>query len=629
VISITSLETDKKYVVTLEELIDVDFPLDEPFFLLVNHEGVKYEFIIRFASDNQELIAFGSGAYNPRKYNPPVFNRHSWINDFKQSVLYYNDPTLYNNNIITLGWGVGRHDEWYLEVIARIIGSLTHLQGIKNQDILFFGSSGGGYTSIILSTILKGSAALVNNPQIYLKKYRAGHWKNMVNACFPGLEDEIIMEKYGYRFDVTEIFGRENYIPKITYLVNINSENDFQNQLQPFLEYLNSTELFQDQIKVLLYPSSEGHSGVLDKSETISLIKNHFQDEEDFKDEIKELNQELLNKDKIIHQLQTCPSVLKSRDEFEKILEEKKQRIIELQTLTGYTRYKTRNITIRLKKRFKKVSKMITSPYYLLHQYLPGVDLEKLTVIIPYRKTSDRTREKNLDITLRYLNTLKIPNVIISEHSDDSQRQTLLDKYRKLFPSFQVIHTDADGEVFNRSLARNRGVMHSTTPYIATSDLDCITRKRNIKIALGLLERGYDVVHPFNHRVTDIIDKEAFIRNYNLKKVNSPEQYRNRADGGIIFWNKKSFIRIGMENEYFLGWGGEDNEIMLRARLCGLKHYRIDDTLYHLHHHRPQKRTTKNEDLEEKTRKLKSKDECQEMVKNWPWVKEAWKTITE
>jgi hypothetical protein len=624
-----SLETDKKYVVTLDELEDVDFPLDEPFSLLVNHKGVKYEFLIRFASDNQGLIAFGSGAYNPRKYKPPVFNRHRWINDFEQSVLYYNDPTLYNDDMITLGWGVGRNEEWYLKVIARIIGLLTELQGIKNQNILFFGSSGGGYTSIILSTILNGSAALVNNPQIYLTKYRAGHWKNMVNACFPGLDDEIILEKYGYRFDVTEIFGRENHIPRITYLVNINSENDFKNQLQPFLEYLASTDLFQDQIKVLLYPSTEGHSGVLDKPKTLSLIKNHFQGEEDLRDEIKGLNQELLDKDKLIHQLETRPSDLKSKDKFERILEEKDQRIIELQTLAGYIKYKTRNITMRLKKRFKKVLKKIASPYYILHQYMPGADLENLTVIIPYRKTSDRSREKNLDITLHYLKTLKIPNVIISEHSDDSQRQTLLDMYRKLFPSFQVIHKDADGEVFNRSLARNQGVMHSTTPYITTSDLDCLTRKRNMKIALGLLERGYDVVHPFNHRVTDIIDKEAFIRNYNLKKVNSTEQFRNRADGGIIFWNKKSYISIGMENEYFLGWGGEDNEIMLRANLCGLKQYRIDDTLYHLHHHRPQKRNAINEDLEEKTRKLKSKEECQEMVKNWPWVKEARKISTE
>ena len=45
---------------------------------------------------------------------------------------------------------------------------------------------------------------------------------------------------------------------------------------------------------------------------------------------------------------------------------------------------------------------------------------------------------------------------------------------------------------------------------------------------------------------------------------------------------------IGMKNEYFKGWGGEDNEIIIRANICGLKQYRIENVLYHLYHYRPQ-----------------------------------------
>ncbi len=98
------------------------------------------------------------------------------------------------------------------------------------------------------------------------------------------------------------------------------------------------------------------------------------------------------------------------------------------------------------------------------------------------------------------------------------------------------------------------GIIKANTPYVATSDLDCITKKKNIDIALALLERGYDVVHPFNKRVTDIIDKENFIENYDFKTIKSPEQRKPWADGGIVFWNKNSFISIGMENN--ISWDG-------------------------------------------------------------------------
>ena len=138
-----------------------------------------------------------------------------------------------------------------------------------------------------------------------------------------------------------------------------------------------------------------------------------------------------------------------------------------------------------------------------------------------------------------------------------------------------------------------------------------------------MLRAGYEVVHPFNRRVTDIVDKEIFVKEYDFDTVKSPEQVRPWADGGVVFWNRHAFVSIGMKNEYFSGWGGEDNEIMVRADLCHLKQYRIDDTLYHLYHRRPQERTQNNIEQLEKTERMKNRDECLREVNNWPWVIEA------
>ncbi len=121
------------------------------------------------------------------------------------------------------------------------------------------------------------------------------------------------------------------------------------------------------------------------------------------------------------------------------------------------------------------------------------------------------------------------------------------------------------------------------------------------------MDKGFEIVYPFNRVIKDIVDKKTFAKKYEFKMVDSPAQYRDWADGGIVFWNKRSFINIGMENEYFSGWGGEDNEILIRANLCKLKQIRIDGTLYHLYHDCAQIKTKNNIEQTVKTRQIKNK----------------------
>ncbi len=247
-------------------------------------------------------------------------------------------------------------------------------------------------------------------------------------------------------------------------------------------------------------------------------------------------------------------------------------------------------------------------------------DYNDLTIIIPYRKTNDPEREENLDITLSYLSKIGIKNLIISEHAAKTSKKLLMDKYGDFFTSFQVIFSCSDDNLFNKAHAINQGVIVSKTPYFAIVDMDCLTEKKNFDLAIYLLKNGFEVVHPFNRVIQDIIDKECFRKNFDFQRVTTPPQYRDWADGGIVFWNKRSFIDIGMKNEYFLGWGGEDNEIMIRANLFELKQIRIDETLYHLYHDRPQIRTKSNVEQTQKIKQIKSKEELLNEINTWPWL---------
>lgn len=266
---------NKKLIFSISELEHVKFPLDELFELQVNHNNVKYEFLIRFSSNNKNLICMGSGAFDPKKISPPIFSRFTWESEFEESIIYYNDPTLYlNNSSLRLGWGVGKNDQWYLLIIAEIIGILARKNDIKSENILFFGSSGGGFTSIILATLIKNSSAMVNNPQLFCKPWKE-FFDNIIDVCFDNLDKKTVFEQYKYRFNVLEMFKREKYVPPITYLVNVNSRLDME-QLIPFINGLAFFKSFEYRINVLLYPKENGHNGILDKEETIKLIKNSF-----------------------------------------------------------------------------------------------------------------------------------------------------------------------------------------------------------------------------------------------------------------------------------------------------------------------------------------------------------------
>ena len=77
---------------------------DEKFIFTVNYKNVKYEFFMNLQTESNKLLVMGNGAFNPEKGSLPVFQRSSWVDEIDESVIIYNDPTLYKGKI-NLGWG--------------------------------------------------------------------------------------------------------------------------------------------------------------------------------------------------------------------------------------------------------------------------------------------------------------------------------------------------------------------------------------------------------------------------------------------------------------------------------------------------------------------------------------------
>jgi hypothetical protein len=281
------IENYSKITITYDQLDGFRITSNAPFILTVVWNGVKFEFLIRIKQNTSHLLILGSGAgtmANETRLGPPYFQRHSWINDFEDSVIYYNDPTLYLGEKLLLGWGQGSKDRFYLKEIATIIEKIIKKTQTPPKNVLFYGSSGGGFMSLILAGYIKESIALVNGPQTCLTKWLPVPVKQVFDLSYPNMSEKEVMIKFPERINLIKFFNQIKYVPKIYYLQNAYCELDIVDHVIPFIEGLQKMGpgCVVNPVRFDLYylvqpgpavlPAIGGH-GALGKADTLKYIK--------------------------------------------------------------------------------------------------------------------------------------------------------------------------------------------------------------------------------------------------------------------------------------------------------------------------------------------------------------------
>jgi glycosyltransferase involved in cell wall biosynthesis len=231
--------------------------------LRVMKDGVPYEYLINKRNDSDKLVVFNNGAVVGGKVSVPVFQRHSWAKVLKTSAVFCMDPTLYINGYMQLGWGIGKNDNYYLENSSLILKKLIKNMGIKTENTVIFGTSAGGYLSIIMGIYLKGAKVVVDNAQLDVRKWI---YKDALDAiilfCFDNIGDALM---YKERFSIVEAFEKHSYVPKIYMHVNICSVADNSTQLVQFLmaaEKMKNIKEYNDVEVILHYEPDKGHDGI-------------------------------------------------------------------------------------------------------------------------------------------------------------------------------------------------------------------------------------------------------------------------------------------------------------------------------------------------------------------------------
>lgn len=269
---------------SFEGISKQNFPKNECFELVVSLNGIKYEFLITLKDDSDYLFV-GVPSALPKSYSGnrlgPYFEK--WDDDYDMSTIFFNDPTLYINDNLKSGWGIGTPEEWYLENISKIIIKLVDKINISHKNIMFHGSAEGGFMAIALATLIKNSIAIADSPQTILYAEPEidiwrWHWNEIVKYCFNNLSQDYILENYKYRLNLLELIKQMNYIPNVYLLCDCSVETDFTRYYVPFFNSLNELPFNKDSnyMKFIIFGNNKGHRRLDKKKDLyfINLIKS-------------------------------------------------------------------------------------------------------------------------------------------------------------------------------------------------------------------------------------------------------------------------------------------------------------------------------------------------------------------
>lgn len=253
----------REVTISLNELKDHVVPYDEMYVLRVIADGVPYEYLIDRKSGNDKLVVFNNGAIAEGNVTVPVFQRHSWASFMQTSCVFCMDPTLYLNGFLQLGWGIGKNGDYYLEKSALILKEILTLMRIKPEDTAIFGTSAGGFLSVMMGIYLKGAKVVADNAQLDVRNWIfKDALDSVITFAFDNVSDALA---YGERFDAVTAFEKHGYVPKMYIHVNLCSPADNEKQLIPFLAHaakMRGIEEFNEPEIYLHYAPDKGHNGI-------------------------------------------------------------------------------------------------------------------------------------------------------------------------------------------------------------------------------------------------------------------------------------------------------------------------------------------------------------------------------
>lgn len=234
-------------------------------------DNFEYCFLVRLRRFTNKLLVLSNGAIDPKRSKPPVFMRSKWSDDFDGSQVFLDDPTIHKDKL-RIGWGQGSEEEFVLEVYSEIIKTLTARLKYLDKDVYYYGSSAGGFMSMVLSSMHNDSNVIVNNPQTDVIKYVESASKPLIELVYGNVD--YAYEHYAHRLDVIEAFKYYGYTPNILYIQNRLCSPDMKKHYFPYMQKYSKNNLDMERTSTLFYHNKKAGHAPLGREETVKLINS-------------------------------------------------------------------------------------------------------------------------------------------------------------------------------------------------------------------------------------------------------------------------------------------------------------------------------------------------------------------
>ncbi|MBL4919356.1 hypothetical protein [Szabonella alba] len=169
----------------------------------IQHHGVEHDLALFLnPAGGKKLFIFFSGAANRKAFTLPVFHRWSWHDQFPGHALYISDPTLKRSSTLPLGWYIGDQSSDLNSAMCDIFRAVARNVGIDHSNIVFYGSSGGGFASLRALSEIPSAKAIVINPQTRLSSFNGNSLKDYLGEFFSGVSVDEFSARFPERNEV-------------------------------------------------------------------------------------------------------------------------------------------------------------------------------------------------------------------------------------------------------------------------------------------------------------------------------------------------------------------------------------------------------------------------------------------
>ncbi len=256
--------------VSVDALSEIPKKLFSPSLLNLEEEVLFYketalplEFLWRPKKGANRVFIFFSGDAQRKKNNPPVFQRWSWASKMPGHSIFISDPALYLNDTLGLAWYAGTQNMDISQEIAHLLTQISEEINIPLKDFVLYGSSGGGYAALKISTLLEAAQVIAINPQTNILKYNQYLVEKYLRDAWELKSRKSVEDNDDFRFSLLhERTLKKLKQRRIIYIQNTFDSHHFEEHFLPFCTKYQSIEGDEhiEALSTLLFSDKAGHS---------------------------------------------------------------------------------------------------------------------------------------------------------------------------------------------------------------------------------------------------------------------------------------------------------------------------------------------------------------------------------